>query len=263
MPFPGDWGPVPIWRSKNRGKDRLPENKEVDEFSPLPTGIYIPRDGAEEQEQLSKANPMPILSMAPTLLGGVPLGADFAWKLALDGRVFVASDADQNDRVTGQTSFADTTPTFLLHNPATSGIVCVPFYYQLVQTGTVAGGDIGIETEVRSPSAYASSGTSEGVSSAFFGRANVPGFSAAPVNLCLLYSGATASSGAGRVMGHATLAADVSPAEGVINVYEWTAPSGLLLGPNSSLGVYTYAATTGPTWGWHFGWAELPASMLL
>ena len=35
-----------------------------------------------------------------------------------------------------------------------------------------------------------------------------------------------------------------------------------MLGPGSSLGVYTYAASTGPTWGWHFVWAEVPVAML-
>ena len=190
------------------------------------------------------------------------LSYDVAWVLAAGGRVYIASDADQNDRVTGQTSFANTTPTFLLNNPSTSTVVCVPFYYQLTQTGTVAGGAISIETEVRSPTAYASSGTSEGVSSAFFGRDNVTGWSAAPSNVCVLYSGATAGAGQGRSLGHAQLAADVEPAEGVINVYEWTAPSGLMLGPDASLGIYTYAASTGPTWGWVFVWAELPFGML-
>ena len=102
------------------------------------------------------------------------LSYDVAWVLAAGGRVYIASDADQNDRVTGQTSFANTTPTFLLNNPSTSTVVCIPFYYQLTQTGTVAGGAISIETEARSATAYASGGTSEGVSSAFFGVGAAP-----------------------------------------------------------------------------------------
>lgn len=186
---------------------------------------------------------------------------DYSWELALGGRIYVASDADQNDRVTGQTSFANTTPTFLLHNPSTSTVVCLPHRFWIAQTGTVAGGDIGVDIECRSPSAYSSSGTSEGVSSLFFGQSNA-GISNAVTNQCLLYTGATASSGQGRAMGHYTLGPDVSPAEGVINVLEWPAPFGLILGPNASLGVYTYASSTGPTWGWFFEWTEIPIDSL-
>lgn len=187
---------------------------------------------------------------------------DFSWVLAAQGRIYAASDADQNDRVTGQTSFVNTTPTFLLNNPSTSGVILIPFYYQLTQTGTVAGGDISVETEVRSPTAYSSGGTAEGKSSLFFGQGNVTGAAPAVTATGVLYSGATAGAGAGRQLGHATLAPDVSPAEGVINIYQWNAPTGLFLGPNSSLNVYTYAASTGPTWGWVFVWAEIPFKML-
>jgi hypothetical protein len=187
------------------------------------------------------------------------LSFDVSWALAANGHIYAASDADQNDRVTGQTSFVNTTPTFILHNPSTSGKVCLPFYYQLAQTGSVAGGDIGVDTEVRATSAYASSGTSEGVTALFV--APPTGF-ATPTNSCLLYSSPTASAGAGRAIGHVTLAPDVSPAEGVINIYEWQAPTGLMIGPGGSLDVYTYAAVTGPTWGWHFVWAEIPVAML-
>ena len=63
-------------------------------------------------------------------------------------------------------------------------------------------------------------------------------------------------------VGHATLAPDVSPAEGVINIYEWQPPLGTILDPNTSLNVFTYAGTTGPTWGWLFCWAEMPVSWL-
>lgn len=182
----------------------------------------------------------------------VPFSADIAWKLALEGRVFISSDADQNDRVTGQTSFANTTPTFLLSNPANSGVLCIPFYFQVAQTGTVAGGDIGIETEIRGSDAYASGGTTEGVSNARIAMTNPP------ANMCRLRTGATATAGYGRAVGHLTVAADVSGAEGIINIYEWQSTTGILLDPGSSMLVFTYAGTTGPTWGWHVAWAEAP-----
>lgn len=187
---------------------------------------------------------------------GVAFSQDISWLLALQGRIFIASDADQNDRVTGQTSFANTTPTFLLNNPAASGVICLPMFFQLGQTGTVAGGDINIEVEVVSPTAYASAGSAEKAISAAIGMSN------APTEVCVLYSGATASAGYGISVGGVTLAPDVSPAEGVINIFEWQAPAGLILHPNSSLNVFTYAASTGPTWRWHFVWAEIPEKML-
>ena len=189
--------------------------------------------------------------MRTDLLPG-QLTYDIAWELALNGYLFIAGDADQNDRVTGQTSFANTTPTFLLHNPSDSGRVCIPANFHQGQTGTVAGGDINIEVEVVSGSAYASSGTAEkAVSGAI-------GLSTAPTEECILYSGATATAGYGIVAhGGLTLAADVSPAEGVINLVELIPAVGLMLYPDSSLNIFTYAATTGPTWRWFAAWYEI------
>ena len=60
--------------------------------------------------------------------------------LAADGRIFYASDADQNDMVTGQTSFAATTPTFLLS--VASGTTVIPLMMKLAQSGSVAGGAV-------------------------------------------------------------------------------------------------------------------------
>lgn len=186
---------------------------------------------------------------------GVAISQDVSWVIALRGQIYIASDADQNDRVTGQTSYAATTPTFILHNPSNSAKLCFPFYYHIGQTGSVAGGDIGVDTALRATSAYSSGGTSETVANTFIAP---PSAYSLPTNSCLLYTGATANNAAGRPVGHVTLAPDVSPAEGVINIYEWTAPVGTIIGPGGSLEVHTYAASTGPTWGWHFAWAEIP-----
>ena len=167
-------------------------------------------------------------------LGNFSLAADITWALALAGKNFVAGDGDQNDRVTGQTSFANTTPTFLLHNPAGSGVFCMAPFFHLNQTGTVAGGDIAVEVELITPSAYASGGTSERVRSL-----NTSRFVSS--NQCLLYSGATATAGYGIALDSVTLAADVSPAEGVINIYEYSAPAGLVMAPGSSLNIFTFS----------------------
>lgn len=185
-----------------------------------------------------------------TAIKGLPQWVDLTWRWALQGRMFYSSDGDQNDYVTGQTSFANTTPTFLLQNPAKSGVLCVPLFFALTQAGTVAGGDINIDTELRPADAWASGGIAEKILPSRIQHPRKP--------KCALWSNATAAAAYGVAVAHATLGPDVSPAEGVINEYLWTPVSGLdILDPGSSLQVYTYASGTGPTWGWVFKWLEI------
>lgn len=175
--------------------------------------------------------------------------ADLLSFLASSGRVYYASDADQNDLVTGQTSFADTTPTFLLNVP--TGTTAIPLMLRLSQTGSVAGGAIDVIMEFDNAGRYSSGGTSETVLGAKT--------TGALTNACTLYSGATAAAGYGiRVMGM-TVGQDVSPAEGSPNEIVWTPAAGLdfLVGP-AAWAIYTYAGTTGPTWFWTIKWAEVP-----
>lgn len=182
---------------------------------------------------------------------------DVSWVFAQHGRQFFAADADQNDRVTGQTSFANTTPTFLLHNPSTSGVVAMGFVTRHTQAGSVAGGDINVEYSTSTPSAYSTGGTAEKAISGGIGMTG------APTEACTLYTGATATAGYTgiKVYGH-VLGPDVSPAEGVINNPEYHAPAGLWLWPNSSLDIFTYASSTGPTWDWNVEWWEIPVAWL-
>ena len=219
--------------------------------------IYFRNSDETGEGAVSDLHPFPVIPTGvPSFFKDkIPLSADISWRLALEGRIFAAADADQNDRITGQTTFAVTTPTFTLLNPAGSDVLVLPFFYQLAQTGSVAGGDISIDTEIVAPSSF-SSGTLEKTRNLRMGMA------ARPTNRGLLYSTVTAASGYGIAVGHATLAPDVSPAEGVINIYEWQAPVGCILDPNTSLNVFTVAASTGPTFGWHFVWAELPLSWM-
>lgn len=170
--------------------------------------------------------------------------------LTAEGRTFYAADADQDDKVTGQTSFANTTPTFMLRVPA--GTVCVPLLVALGQSGTVAGDAISVIIESDNADRYSSGGTAETVYSARTGGT--------VSNAVTAYSTATASAGYGtRVMG-VTVAQDVAPAEGISNEIIWT-PSGpdYLVGPASFL-VYTFAASTAPTWFWTLKWLEFPAT---
>ncbi len=168
------------------------------------------------------------------------------------GRVFYASDADQNDLVTGQTSFANTTPTFVLDVPA--GTVAIPLMLRLFQTGTVAGAAVDVIIEFDDADRV-TSGTAETVLSSRTDQPIPP--------TCTFQSTVTAPSGYGvRVAGY-TLGQDVSPAEGAVNEIIWAPTAGLdlLVGP-AAMCVYTYAGTTGPTWFWSAKWAEFPKQWL-
>ena len=178
-----------------------------------------------------------------------------AW-LASEGRVFYASDADQDDLVTGQTSFANTTPTFLLHVP--TGTTAMPLMMSLTQAGSVAAGAIDVIMEIDNATRYSSGGTAETVLAART--------TGAQTNLCSLYSGATAAAGYGVRTGFWRQGADVSP--GADAAYPgtpvlWSPVAGLdyLVGP-AAWAVYTFAAGTGPTWAWTFKWAEFPTEWL-
>ncbi|HSE46006.1 MAG TPA: hypothetical protein VLA89_11835 [Gemmatimonadales bacterium] len=198
-------------------------------------------------------NPLPVKMSGMPLFSGVPLSADLSWRFAVQGKIFYCSDADFDDKVTGQTSADATTPTFLLRNPVTSKRICVPLLVNFAQTGTVAGGAIDIIGVLDRTDRYASGGTSEAVVNANTLRAGG--------NFCSLYSGATASAataGAHVRVDGVTVGQDVSPAEGAVQIYTWTPQSGIdLLYPGSSMLWYTYAGTTGPTWFWTFKWLEL------
>lgn len=204
---------------------------------------------------------------AVTNLNGLPvngtvtinsLSQDLAHKIAISGRKFYASDADENDKVTGATSFSLTTPTFLLRNPADSGVVCIPLFFTLNQSGTVAGGAVDIIAFLDVSDRWSSGGTNERVISA---RPK-----SGTKNKCQLRTGATATTPAdttGIRMDGITTGQDVSPAEGALQQYLWTPTSVMdLLDPGTSMLIYTYADTTGPTWWWSFSWAEVPPEWL-
>ncbi|HET6497363.1 MAG TPA: hypothetical protein VFH61_18610 [Thermoleophilia bacterium] len=209
-------------------------------------GVFL--TGSERQIQTN----VQLDADEPTFKHMLANNIDVAAWLALEGRVFYAGDADQNDTVTGQTSFADTTPTLLIDVPA--GTVCIPLLVSLGQTGSVAGAAISMIVEIDKIKRYASAGTAE----AKYNSRSDSGRAAA----CIAYSNPTAAAGYGQRLMGITVAPDVSPAEGIPNELIWT-PSGpdLLVGPASFL-IYTYATTTGPTWFWALKWAELPTNRL-
>jgi hypothetical protein len=192
--------------------------------------------------------------------------SDPAAYLTSEGRVFYASDAAAGDLVTGQTSFATTTPTFQLAVPV--GNVAIPLMMRLFQSGTVAGAFISVQMEFDNAIRYSSSGTAETVLCARTGFGN--GFLTTGSFAAVTFrSNPTATDAYGvRVAGY-TLAQDVAPAEGAVQEILWTPTAGLDLleggvtgGTGASWNVYTYAASTGPTWQYTFKWAVIPQSWL-
>lgn len=212
-------------------------------------------DLAGEVLRTSETNPLPVRNYPPTVVTFNDLlrQTDPLSALAVDGRCFYSADADQNDLVTGQTSFANTTPSFLLDVPL--GTTAIPLFLGLNQAGSVAGGDIFVSMEMDKIKRYASGGTSEKV---FNARSDL-----ALASKCALYSNPTAVAGYGIRTFSVQVAADVSPAEGAIYELVWTPGGSLdfLVGP-AAWAIYTYAGTTGPSWTWSVKWCEIPTAML-
>ena len=214
--------------------------------------LYWRRQNGASDEPVDESNPLPVQVRLGQAFRGAPVMADYLWRLGLEGRLFVASDADQNDLVTGQTSFAATTPTFLLRVPILT--TAIPLFLNLSQTGTVAGGAIDVIVELQNQDTYSSGGTSEGVFNTRIGSRLV--------NKCTLWSGASSNGIYGVRVWGSTIGADVSPAEGAVQGPFWKPELPYFLEGPAALAIYTYAATTGPTWFWSIGWAEFPTNEL-
>jgi hypothetical protein len=183
---------------------------------------------------------------------------DPAAYLASEGRVFYAADAAAGDLVTGQTSFATTTPTFQLTVPA--GSVAIPLGMRLMQMGTVAGGAITVLMEFDNASRYGSSGTAETILPALTSAATT-------FNTCTFRSNPTATDAYGIRVAQWFVGPDVSTAEGAVQEITWAPSAGLdLLNGGASTGaswnVYTFAGSTGPSWGWSFKFGVIPTTWL-
>lgn len=212
--------------------------------------------GGLSTEEVNEMHPWPVRQHDPEGPFSLPrlmAMTDPLSLLAAQGCKFYSADADQNDLVTGQTSLAATTPTFLLDVPA--GTTAYPLFLGLNQAGSVAGGDILFAVEIDKVKRYASGGTAEKVFNARTGSNRV--------NQCTLYSNPTAVAGYGIRTSGVQIAPDISPAEGAIYEFVWTPAGALdpLDGPASWL-IFSYAASTGPSWLWSISWVEFPTLWL-
>lgn len=189
----------------------------------------------------------------PSIQSLLARGVNLDHYLSARGLAFRASDADQDDTVAGQTSFADTTPTFQIDVPTTH--VLIPKLVQLYPTGTVAGGVISIIIEKDNADRYNTGGATQTV---YNDKGRSPN--------CTLRTGATANAGYGVPLMSIEFPADTD--ESATEFYPreviWTPGDELHLigadGGGGAFNVFTWAGTTAPTWLWSISWYEIPVS---
>jgi hypothetical protein len=172
---------------------------------------------------------------------------DHGYAAVARGRRFFTTHQTPGTAVTGQTSFVATTPTFLLNNAAaTRGAILRSII--LAQAGTVAGGLIELVLAIDSANRYSAGGT-----------AVVPqngNSDSATASLVTAFRFNPTASAAGA--GTRYLAPGAVPASlGTITTISFN--DGVYIGVTGSILLYTWAATTGPTWRFTFEWEEVAA----
>ena len=164
---------------------------------------------------------------------------DKAYDSAFGGRRFSVAHQTPGTTILGQTSFVATTPTFLINQANTNGRRLVLSNFTLNQLTPVAGGTIHIALVIDPTNRYSSGGTSITPQATMADSDLSAGFS--------FRFNATASAAGGG-------------ADAPRILYEWTMPiyrggifnpdlhDGVGIGQTGSILIYTWAATTGPTW---------------
>lgn len=206
-------------------------------------------DSDGDYVEVSTSDPFPVRSVLANSFMGNAISADMLWNFAKNGQIFIASDADVDDMVTGTVSgsFDTTTTTFMLSVPA--GTTAIPLFVNMQQGGTVGGGTVFLFTTLNTVDRYSTGGTSEKVF-------NLAGNAAK----CVLRSSATATTdaiGYGIRVWGTQIGQDIAPAEGAVQAGIWKPEVPYLLKGPASMNIYSHAATTGPTWVWSIGWAEV------
>ncbi len=158
-----------------------------------------------------------------------------AYSSCIGGRRYAVTHQTPGTTVTGQTSFVATTPTFLISQANSNGRRVILSNFALCQDGTPAGGAINILVAIDPADRYASGGTAITPQATMADSEFSPGFS--------FRFNPTAS----------------SPST-VRYLYHWKQPvyagsvfnpdlhDGLAIGQTGSILIYTWAASTAPTW---------------
>lgn len=172
------------------------------------------------------------------------------------GALFNVTHQTPTTDVTGQTSFDATTPTFLFYGANLNYRGCLR-RLKLSQAGTVAGGAITIALAIDTANRFSAGETDitpQNVN-ADFSRASVWNF---------LYNPTATAAGTGtRYIDVVTVDADV----GTVSTFDFTEQYGedalVFAAAGSTTGkftgsflVYTFAATTGPSWKFSFDYFE-------
>lgn len=176
---------------------------------------------------------------------GVVQEFDTEYWAARLGRAFFATHQTPGTVVTGQTSFVDTTPTFLMRQAASSRRI-VPRSIALTLAGTAPGGTVTIVVAIDTTDRLSAGGTAVTPQ-----NANEDSATASVLTAFLTNPTATAA-GAGTRYLIATAIAVTVPTLIQIDLKD-----GALVGITGSLLVYTFAATTGPSWYFTFKWSEV------
>lgn len=181
--------------------------------------------------------------------------ADYLYSLGMQGRIIVGGlNTAASDVVLAQTSFVATTPTFSLEVP--SGTCAIPLGIKLSQTTPVAGGGITVIMEIVNAVTRSSSGTALAAHSTRTDRIYTP--------LCTLYSNPTV---AANTVGDRVDAMQMTPNVGATATvtcepFRWSLDmrNPIFLVGVASMKIYSWAASTAPTWTASFLWAEIPST---
>lgn len=178
-------------------------------------------------------------------------------ELGQEGRIFfVSNSARQTALAVGGTSFSDTAPAFVVDVP--SGTTMIPLEVVLNQGGTVAGGSITTIITLDNIARYSSGGTALTVRSA---RMN-----SRPSTAAVAYANPTLAAVGQEMTLHAHLmAADVTPTVEVpfTGLFTWRASYPMFMVGPASLVIYSFAATTQPSYFFRIAWAELDSTTVV
>ncbi len=184
--------------------------------------------------------------------------------LSNEGMLYRAAGSALNTTALGATSYATTTPTFMVDVAAAAAYAVIPAEMRLFQAGTVAGGAVSVFLEQDNAARYSSGGTAMTVMNT---KGTVVALPTGVTAFSTAGGAITATDAVGIRMAGYLLGQDVSPAEGAVNEIVWMPQAGIdILLPTASVGaswlINTFAGTTGPTWFWSLKFAVVPTSWL-